>query len=46
MEHDPTADDFAIDPENAEDTLLGNADDVDVSIEEELDEQLEAERDE
>lgn len=48
MEHDPTAEDLDIDREadSAEQTLLGDADEVDGSIEEQLDEQLEAERDE
>ena len=47
MEHDPTADDLDIDrdPDSAEQTLLGNADEVDESIEEQLDDKLEAEND-
>ena len=47
MEHDPTAEDLDInrDAESAEGTLLGDADEVDVSIEEQLDDKLEDERD-
>ena len=43
-----TADDLDIDrdPDSAEETLLGDADEVDTSIEEGLDDQLEAENDE
>lgn len=46
-ERDLTADDLDIDrdPESAEGTLLGDPDEVDVSIEEQLDERLEQEQD-
>lgn len=50
MEHERSAPDAADldidrDPESAEETLLGNPDEVDGSIEEGLDRQLQAERD-